>query len=124
MENQIVTVEILGIKRNKRLARINISPFNYNPVKNQLKVYTNIQVELEFANANFHKTKSLIEKTSSYYFKSSEGVINNKAFESPLLTSSQPLKMVILRLLVCDNLRVSFLYLQVAKQVRRVVVAC
>ena len=55
--DKIATVEVLGIMRGERIARLNISPVKYNPVTNSIKVYSNITVELSFENADILRKK-------------------------------------------------------------------
>ncbi|NVN93678.1 MAG: T9SS type A sorting domain-containing protein [Bacteroidetes bacterium] len=75
----LVNVEQLGIMRGVRIARLNISPIQYNPVTNTIKVYTNIETEIRFDNADLAATKATKEKYYSPYFSS---------FQSKLLNNS------------------------------------
>ncbi len=51
-----------GQMRATRIGRIEIRPFSYNPVKNLLKVYKNIKIEVTFTGANHAATKALKKK--------------------------------------------------------------
>ena len=35
------------------MARLNISPFSYNPITNELKIITKIEVKIVFKNAKY-----------------------------------------------------------------------
>ena len=50
--NKLITTEFLGKMRGQQLARISIAPFQYNPVTNQLKVVTKMEVKVVFKNTN------------------------------------------------------------------------
>jgi hypothetical protein len=43
-QSEIVTVEVLGVMRGVRIARISVEPIRYNPSTNQLQVYNDIEV--------------------------------------------------------------------------------
>ena len=75
--NNIVKVEILGIARDKRLARVTVSPFQYNPVTNTLKVIYNVTAEISFENADYNATNELKAKTKSPYYLSSNNLTLN-----------------------------------------------
>lgn len=66
---QLVTVDVLGIMRGVRIARINIHPVDYNPVKNTIRVYENLEFEIIFEGADLGKTEYEMQKTYSPYFQ-------------------------------------------------------
>ncbi len=43
---EIASVKVLGILRNKKIAKITINPVAYNPVANTIRFYNNIKVEV------------------------------------------------------------------------------
>ncbi|MFH2036316.1 MAG: C25 family cysteine peptidase [Candidatus Zixiibacteriota bacterium] len=63
-----VRTEILGILRDMRLANVYLSPMEYNPVENKIRVYKNITVRVSFANADWSATKDLRSKHYSPVF--------------------------------------------------------
>ncbi len=71
--NKKVRVEILGEMRGVRLARIAVSPFDYNPVTNELKVVSNMEINVKFKNADISATNDL---KSKYFSPAFEGVLN------------------------------------------------
>ena len=66
--NEIAFYEESGMMRATRLGRIQISPIQYNPVTNQLRVLNNLVVEIKFVGANMEKTQALKTKYASPYF--------------------------------------------------------
>ncbi len=74
----LVNVEQLGIMRGVRIARLNVSPVQYNPVTNTIKVYTDIETEIHFENADLAATKAIKAKNYSPFFSSFQSkLINN-----------------------------------------------
>ena len=64
-----VTVDVLGIMRGVRIARVNVSPVEYNPVKNTIRVYENLEFEITFKNADWGTTDFEKQRLQSHYFK-------------------------------------------------------
>ena len=96
--NELVSVEKIGIMRGVNLSRLNVSPIQYNPVTNTIKIYNNISVELEFENGDIHKTISLKENGFSPYFNSlNSQILNYKTLGagSKDSISKYPIKYVI-----------------------------
>ncbi|MFZ4741588.1 MAG: C25 family peptidase propeptide domain-containing protein, partial [Bacteroidales bacterium] len=93
----LVNVEQLGIMRGVRIARLNISPIQYNPVTNTIKVYTNIETEIRFDNADLAANKAMKEKYYSPYFSSFQSkLLNNLSnINSKDALSKYPIKYVI-----------------------------
>lgn len=61
-------VEILGTMRGVRIARIEVSPIDYNATEGKIVVYNDIEVEVEFIGANKAKEESIRKATASPYF--------------------------------------------------------
>ena len=94
--NNIVKVEILGIARDKRLARVTVSPIQYNPVTNKLKVFYNITAKITFTHPDFAATKELKAKTASpYFYSTSKMIFNSIENNSKDAITHYPTKMVI-----------------------------
>jgi len=66
---EMATVEPLGVMRGVRIARLEINPVRYNPSTNEIVVYNNIEVKVNFNNANITKTQERKENTFSPYFE-------------------------------------------------------
>ncbi|MDC0249703.1 C25 family cysteine peptidase, partial [Flavobacteriales bacterium] len=52
-EKDIVETQLLGKMRGQQLARLSISPFEYNPTTNQVKVITKLEVRVSFKDIDF-----------------------------------------------------------------------
>jgi hypothetical protein len=92
---EIVHFESVGIMRGTKLGRLEISPFQYNPVRNQLKVLKNIAFELIFSKQGSEKENVAGDADSNPYFKSlhqhvikskEDGVTDNSFIGSGLIT--------------------------------------
>ncbi|MDR0683069.1 MAG: C25 family cysteine peptidase [Dysgonamonadaceae bacterium] len=57
--SEILTFEEVGIMRSSRLGRIEICPIQYNPVRNELRILSNLEILVEFEGANHVKTSQL-----------------------------------------------------------------
>ena len=75
---EMVKVEEIGTMRDIRLGRLKISPFQYNPVKNQLKVIRNLQFSISFTGGKTNKDGSGIKSSSNPYYKLVENNTINK----------------------------------------------
>ena len=82
VNNNIVSLENKGKMREVEIANVNIKPINYNPVLNQLVIYTDIEFNIIFEKANFAQTRNMKHKYASPYF---EGI-----FENSLINYSSP----------------------------------
>nr|MBC8487282.1 hypothetical protein [Bacteroidota bacterium] len=71
--SDLVTVNYLGKMRGVSIARLEISPFRYNPVLNKIKVCYELEVEINFIGGDLNKTIQLKKDLFSPYF---EGVYN------------------------------------------------
>ncbi|PIE88374.1 MAG: hypothetical protein CSA04_02235 [Bacteroidetes bacterium] len=95
---KLVSVEVKGILRGQRLALVTIAPYAYNPAKNRMKVYSDVQFDLTFENADMAATMELKERTWSPHFQSDyTQVINAASFnlrKDPL--SNNPITYVII----------------------------
>lgn len=93
----LANVEYLGIMRGVRIARLNISPVQYNPVTNIIKVYTNIEAEIRFENADLSTTKAEKLRNYSVLFNSFESKLINTGVNTVFKDSitKYPVKYVI-----------------------------
>jgi hypothetical protein len=74
VEPEMATIEVLGVMRGYRIARVTIAPVSYNPVKGIVRVYNDIDVEITFDNADQALTQHVKASTWSPYF---EAIQNN-----------------------------------------------
>jgi len=92
-KNQTIKFEDIGYLRDKHLGYIEISPFAYNPVKNELKVLSNIEVSVEFVPSNTQSIERA-ERLISPYFSSLNYQTINQTEDSKALING-PVKYVI-----------------------------
>jgi len=94
---KLVRVEIAGYLRSVRLANLIISPVEYNPVSNTIKVYYNLEIEVKFTGADPVKTNQNKARTKSAYFNPAYTTIQNykQADALPVAASNIPIKYVI-----------------------------
>lgn len=96
---QIARVEVLGTLRSCTIARLVLSPVDYNPVAKTLKVCNDIELELSFPNADGKLQTDLQAASYSPYFDViSQSLLNATSStidESPDLTR-YPVKMLII----------------------------
>ncbi len=67
---ELAKVEISGYMRGVRLANLVLSPVQYNPVTNVIRVYDNLVVDVRFAGADITMTEEIRAKYDSPYFRS------------------------------------------------------
>ena len=70
-QNEIATIEILGVMRGVRIARVTIEPVRYNPSTNQLKIYNDIEISINYENADWELTNQTFKSTYSPFFDAS-----------------------------------------------------
>ena len=94
--SELVKVVDLGMMRGVRLARIEIAPILYNPVQNKLKVFDNLEVQIEFKGGNKAATIQRKEKFFSPFFESIYSqVYNYKPLKGDQLIMDEPVTYVI-----------------------------
>lgn len=92
-KNELVKFEDKGYLRDKHLGYIEISPFEYNPISNELKVLNDIEIEISFVDDYMAKAVSTKQLASPYFSNMSLNTINS-ANESKALIEG-PVKYVI-----------------------------
>lgn len=89
---EVSSFEEVGIFRSARMGRIEISPIQYNPVQNKLRVLNNLKVKIKFVGSNHSKTQELKAKYSSSLFDNvidgyiSESKVANKQLITETIT--------------------------------------
>lgn len=68
-ETPIAHIEVLGTLRGARIARLEVYPVDYNPVTETIKVYNDIEVEVQFEGVDENLQKEIFAKTWSPYFE-------------------------------------------------------
>jgi len=77
LKDELAKAEVVGTMRNQRLALVSVSPFEYNPVTNVIRVYENLEFEISFENADFAATQDLKSRYYSPYFTGMQKSILN-----------------------------------------------
>ena len=72
--------EETGVKRNVNLGTLYVSPVQYNPVTQELKVFKTVEVEILFKNIDFDKTVKIRDLHKTPLFTPSQ-VINSRKSE-------------------------------------------
>ena len=85
--------EEVGIMRNVNLGTLYVSPIQYNPVTNEIKIYTAIDVEILFKKTELVKTQMIKDLHKSPLFRPSN--IINPRKSSKLEFSKIPIKYLI-----------------------------
>ena len=62
------TIEVQGTMRGIRIGSLVINPVSYNPVSNTLRVFNNIEVEINFEGADRAETERMLLNTYTPYF--------------------------------------------------------
>lgn len=97
-DDPLVSVTAIGVMRALNLARVDISPVQYNPVEKKLRVYDILEVEIVFENGNIPATLELKQAKASPYFSSMYGMVGNYKPLGPgdELIASAPVTYVII----------------------------
>lgn len=94
---KLITTEYLGKMRGQQLARISVAPFQYNPVTNELKVVTKMEVKVIFKNTDI--TAHLANK-QKYYSPEFEHLykscLNYLPMQEKEVITTSPIKYVII----------------------------
>jgi hypothetical protein len=94
--SDLATVEKVGVMRDMSLATVYISPVQYNPVTNQIKVYTSVDVEITFDNADMPGTYQMKSKYGNGVFLGAQSmVINPIVSQNRDEISTAPIKYLI-----------------------------
>ncbi|MCX6282316.1 MAG: C25 family cysteine peptidase [Bacteroidetes bacterium] len=85
----LMNVTYVGIMRAVVLARLDISPVQYNPVSGTIRVYDRIEARVVFTHPDLQATKRLLDKYSSPYYQALYSQIPNlpKSTDSLITTS-------------------------------------
>ena len=92
----IAKVVSLGKMRGHQMGRLEICPFQYNPVTNILKVFSDIEIEINFIGADHALTNQIHSKFNSNHFNTSfSQFINSKESQNKDMLTTYPVKYVI-----------------------------
>ena len=68
-QDNIVSTELLGKMREVQLARIIISPFSYNPLKQELEIITSLEIKVSFTNASEENNQMFYSAEFEHLYK-------------------------------------------------------
>ena len=91
----LVKVEKAGIRRNVAMANVYVSPVQYNPVSQKIRVYTHIEVSFTFANVDMAHTNAL-KNFASPMFSLDDNMLINKMQGDRDEISALPVKYLII----------------------------
>ena len=92
----LVSVENTGVQRDKALATMYVSPVQYNPVTQKIRVYSQIDVEFTFVNANMAMTQQLQKYVSPMFAADKSLLLNEQANPFKAEFSTSPIKYLII----------------------------
>ncbi|NOR44649.1 MAG: T9SS type A sorting domain-containing protein [Candidatus Delongbacteria bacterium] len=94
-ENSIAKVQKSGVMRGVGVANLEIAPISYNPVTNEIKVFTDIIVEVNYNSSissnNFKKN----EEYSAFFEKQYSSLINFRSISSKVDLTAYPVTYLI-----------------------------
>ena len=93
--NELARVEKNGILRCNNLATVYISPVQYNPVTNEIRIYDDITVEVTYDNVDMDATRRMKRIHGNSQFTAPAEVINPMQIERDALTNA-PIKYLII----------------------------
>ncbi|MBL7059795.1 MAG: hypothetical protein ISS10_02225, partial [Candidatus Marinimicrobia bacterium] len=83
-EHPLATVEVLGRLRGVRLARVVVAPIQYNPQRNMIKIYNDLEVKINLIGGDENQTDYIKQSTYSPYFDVVyEQILNNRDHDYP-----------------------------------------
>ncbi|MDP3445777.1 MAG: C25 family peptidase propeptide domain-containing protein, partial [Ignavibacteria bacterium] len=84
ISHDLASVEVLGVMRSYRIARLTVAPISYNPVTGIIRVYNDIEVEVTYKNADPSLTEYVKSSTYSPYFETvKEKLLNGSSRDYP-----------------------------------------
>ena len=93
----LVSVEKAGIRRGTALANVYVSPMQYNPVSQTVRIYSQIDVEFSFVNTNIAMTNRIQEYESPLF------ALNNNQIINPINRTSREITSVPVKYLIVAN---------------------
>ena len=91
----LVQAEVAGVKRDVALANVYVSPVQYNPVTRKFRIYSRVDVEFTFENADMAATMAL-QKYSSPMFSLNQDMVINKMQSERSEFQGTPIKYLII----------------------------
>ena len=96
-----VSVNVDGVMRGIQVGKMSIEPVSYDPVNNKLRVFNDIEVEVDFNGADPQATEEMLLKTYSPYFDIVYSQMFNSRVVSDVYSShpdlyTTPVKMIVI----------------------------
>lgn len=85
--NEMVSVRILGVARDRNLAMVEFSPLSYNPVTGEIQLVTDVNLVLKCKNADLTATRKMKSLHHSGMF-SATGVLNELPLSKDVRTAA------------------------------------
>ncbi|MBE0639105.1 MAG: PKD domain-containing protein [Bacteroidales bacterium] len=76
--HELASVEVLGVMRGTRIARLTVAPVSYNPVQGVIRVCNNIEVEITFSNVDQAMNEYIKASAWSPYFEVVQNTLLNR----------------------------------------------
>ncbi len=97
-DDPLVSVEEIGSIRGVRIFAVVIEPVKYNPVTNKIRVYNDIDINIDFVGADIAATNYLREKGYSHHFRNlfNSTLLNNNTVNYRDDLTQYPVKYVII----------------------------
>ncbi len=100
IEHEKAQIEVLGVLRGVRLARLTVAPVAYNPVEGIIRVYNDIEVEIEYSGADEQLSNHIKASTYSPYFDVVYNQVINRYADHDLYDeypdlTKEPVKMLV-----------------------------
>lgn len=89
-----VHVEMLGVARDRNLARITYRPARYNPVSNKVEIYTHVSVRLHYEEADMKATLEMKRKHHSQAFQPQTDLLLTPPVDQ-MVTTTTPVRYLI-----------------------------
>ena len=67
-DHELASIEVLGTLRGMRIARVVLAPVRYNPIRNRIRMYNDLVVQVDLTGSNQDLTKHIKASTYSPYF--------------------------------------------------------
>ena len=104
IQHEIASVEVLGVMRSFRIARLTIAPVSYNPVQGIIRVYNDIEIQVNFTNVDESLTEYIKASTYSPYFSAMQQAFLNNPTNRDYPAHPDLVKYPIKYLIVSDRM--------------------
>lgn len=100
LEPELASIEVLGVMRGQRIARLTVAPVQYNPEAGTIRVFNDVEVEIQYSGADEALTRYIKASTYSPYFDVVYNYVinpfnNRDLFDDHPDLTRYPIKMVI-----------------------------